>query len=88
MKTYIIKVIILFFSTYVLFEFTLAPRIDFYSKKINAIQDQSTRIKIKEKILVEMKEASKKENYFSEDERVIISNFLNKIINELEIKSK
>ena len=28
----------------------------------------------------------KKDNFFSEEERVIISNFLNKIINELELK--
>ena len=39
------------------------------------------------KILNEMEKGSKKENYFSEKERIIISNFLNKILGELKIKS-
>ena len=33
-----------------------------------------------------MKKGNEKENFFNEEEKVIISNFLNKIINELDLK--
>lgn len=72
---------------YILFEFTIGSRIDFYSNQIKSFNDQQKRIELKEKILNEMEKGSKKENYFSEKERIIISNFLNKILRELKIKS-
>ena len=33
-----------------------------------------------------MKKGTEKEYFFNENERIIISNFLNKIINELDLK--
>ena len=87
MRIYIYKIIIAVVSLYILFEFTIGSRIDFYSNKIKSINDQQKRIEFKEKILKEMEKGSKKENYFSEKERIIISNFLNKIFKELKIKS-
>ena len=35
-----------------------------------------------------MKKGTEKPNFFSDEERIIISNFLNKIINELNLKVK
>tara|TARA_B100000242_G_C42616294_1_gene290631 strand:+ start:161 stop:427 length:267 start_codon:yes stop_codon:yes gene_type:complete len=87
MRIYIYKIIIAVVSLYILFEFTIGSRIDFYSNQIKSINDQQKRIEFKEKILKEMEKGSKKENYFSEKERIIISNFLNKIFKELKIKS-
>ena len=87
MRIYIYKIIIAVVSLYILFEFTIGSRIDFYSNQIKSINDQQKRIEFKEKILKEMEKGSKKENYFSEKERMIISNFLNKIFKELKIKS-
>ncbi len=87
MRIYIYKMIIALVFLYILFEFTIGSRIDFYSNQIKSFNDQQKRIELKEKILNEMEKGSKKENYFSEKERIIISNFLNKILGELKIKS-
>ena len=57
---------------------------DFYSDKINYIADKKKRVEIKEKILIEMKKATEKEEYFTESEREIISNFIKKIFLELK----
>ena len=40
----------------------------------------------KEKIINEIEESSKKENYFNEREKIVISNFINKIFKELDLK--
>jgi hypothetical protein len=86
MRTYIIKVIIAFVATYALFEISIAPRIDFYSSKINYMNDHQKRIELKEKILLEIEKGTKKDNYLDADERLIISNFIKKIIKELDIE--
>ena len=40
---------------------------------------------MKEKLKAEMKKAIEKENYFTEEERYLISNFIKKIQDELSI---
>ena len=40
---------------------------------------------MKEKLKDEMRKAIKKENYFTEEEKYLISNFIKKIQNELSI---
>lgn len=84
MRTYIIKIIIAFIAVYMLFELTLGSKINYFSHKINSITDVQKRVEIKEKILNEMAKATAKENYFSKNEQLIISKFLNKIIKELK----
>ena len=46
--------------------------------------NQQQRIEIKEKILKEMKKGTEKENFFSDEESVILSRFINKILKELK----
>jgi len=86
MKLYVYKILIALISLYILFEFTLGSRIDLYNKKLESLSDHQLRIEFKEKILQELEKGTKKENYFSEKERKIISNFLKKIFNELDLK--
>ena len=45
---------------------------------------ENARLFIKKKILNEMKKGTEKEYIFSDEERVIISKFINKILNELK----
>ena len=54
------------------------------SSKIKSMANQQQRIEIKEKILKEMKKGTEKENFFSDEERVILSRFINKILKELK----
>jgi hypothetical protein len=88
MKLFIYKLSITTLFLYILFEFTLGSRIDFYTEKLKSLSDQQTRLEIKDKMLIEMKKGSEKEEYFSKDEREIISSFINKILDELKINTK
>ena len=86
MREYTIKIIIALVAAYILFKITIGYVINNYVTKIKSLKDYSQRTEIKEKILTEMKKGTEKEYFFNENERVIISNFLNKIINELDLK--
>jgi len=88
MREYTIKIVIALIALYVLFKITIGALANTYATKIKSFTDHSQRIVVKEKILEEMKKASEKQNFFSNEEKIIISNFLNKIIDELNIKAK
>ena len=84
MRQFILKTFIIFVAVYILFQITLGYRINQFSSKIKSIASQQQRIEIKNKILNEMKKGTEKENIFSDEERVILSNFINKILNEIK----
>ena len=86
MREYTIKIIIALVAAYILFKITIGSIINTYVTKIKSLKNYSQRTEIKEKILTEMKKGTEKEYFFNENERIIISNFLNKIINELDLK--
>ena len=86
MREYTIKIIIALVASYILFKITIGSVINTYVTKIKSLKNYSQRTEIKEKILTEMKKGTEKEYFFNENERIIISNFLNKIINELDLK--
>jgi len=47
--------------------------------------DHQSRLILKNKLKDEMKKGIDKENYFTEEERILISNFINKIKKELSL---
>jgi hypothetical protein len=85
MKLFIYKFFISLFLFYVFFELTLGKRIDYITNKLDAFSDHQSRIEFKEKLKLELKKANQKENYFTEEERILISNFIKKISSELEL---
>ena len=87
MRQFILKTAIIFVAVYILFQITLGYRINEFSSKIKSIANQQQRIEIKEKILKEMKKGTEKENFFSDEERVILSRFINKILKELKTET-
>jgi len=87
MKIFIYKTLVVIFFLYILFELTIGMRIDNINDQLNTFKDRNKRLEIKEKILSEMEKANQKENYFSEKERKIISNFVNKLFRELKINT-
>ena len=74
-------------ALYILFKITIGSVINTYFSKIEKLTNQKNRIEIKEKILLELKKGTEKENLFNSEEKIIISNFINKIIRELNISS-
>ena len=84
MKIFIYKTLIVLFSVYLLFQFTVGLKIGEYEKKLeNLIYNKQTREKIIEKVKEEIKTANQKENLFTSEERELLSNFINKIQKEL-----
>jgi len=83
MKNYIYKIIIATIALIIVFEFTIG-------RKFNQIEEISNNFLTKEgrKAMInslknEMSKATKKENYLTEDERVLINEFVSKIKKEL-----
>ena len=72
MRQFILKTSIVIFAIFILFQFTIGYRIDKISKNLNIFSNQHERIKIKEKILVEMKKGSEKAAIKSEENLKII----------------
>ena len=85
MRQFLLKISIVTVAIYILFQFTLGYRLDEITSKINFLSNQHERIQIKQKILDEMKKGTEKDNIFSEEDRVILSNFIKKIILELNL---
>jgi len=83
MRNYIYKVIIATIALIIVFEFTVG-------RKFNQIEEISNNFLTKEgrKSMInslknEMSKATNKENYLTEDERVLINEFVSKIKKEL-----
>ena len=83
MRNYIYKVIIAMIALIIVFEFTIG-------RKFNQIEEISNNFLTKEgrKAMInslknEMSKATKKENYLTEDDRILINEFLSKIKREL-----
>ena len=86
MKSFILKTLIVLFGIFVLYQSTIGSEIKNIKNKIESISDKSERQKFKNKIIVEIEKGLKKENYFDNNEREIISAFIKKILVELKIK--
>ena len=86
MKSFIQKFFISLLLLYVFFELTIGSRIDHFT---NIFTDSNSRIELKEKMKSEIRKGIEKENYFTEEERNLIRDFINKIKKELDLdKSK
>ena len=83
MKNYIYKIIIATIALIIVFEFTIGRKFN----KIDEISDnfltrEGRKVMINS-IKTEMEKATKKENFLTEDERILINNFIAKIRDEL-----
>ena len=85
MKIFLYKLLISLVAFYIFFEITIGSKIDYVEKTLNSFKDDNQRILMKDKLKEELRKAIKKENYLTEDERYLISSFIEKIKNELSI---
>jgi len=86
MKIFLAKTFIILIGLYLLFQLTIGLTINNFKQKFILLTSKGQQQIYKEKILNEIKDVNKKENIFSEEERVIISNFIKKIIKELKLE--
>ena len=85
MKIFIYKTAIITIFFAIVFEILIGSRINDFKKQINEITTKQNREKIMIKIKDEIQKANQKENYFTEDEKVLFSTFLKKIFKELDL---
>ena len=85
MRIFLVKTIIVFFATFFLFQATIGSQFESFKDSLNTFSSKEKRDVFKEKIKDEMKKGIAKENYFKEDEKILISKFFKKIFRELEL---
>jgi len=85
MKSYIYKVIIAVIALIIVFEFTIGRKFEELNKITETFVTKEGRDRMIFSIKNEMEKAINKENYLTDDERVLINKFIEKIKNELEV---
>ena len=83
MKNYIYKVIIAVIALIIIFEFTISRKFNQIEEITNSFLTKEGRKEMVKSIKIEMDRAIKKENYLTEEERVLINKFISKIKKEL-----
>ena len=87
MRQYIYKTIIIVIALILVFEFTIGKTINKFDQKIEALFSKEGRKETIISIKNEMQKAVDKDNYLSNEERVLIRSFIKKIKQELEINN-
>ena len=85
MKSYIYKVIIAVIALIIVFEFTIGRKFEELNKITETFITKEGRDRMIFSIKNEMEKAINKENYLTDDERVLINKFIEKIKNELKV---
>ena len=83
MRNYIYKVIVATVALIIVFEFTIGRKFNQIEKISNNFLTREGRKAMINSLKNEMFKATKKENYLTENERVLINEFVSKIKKEL-----
>ena len=86
MRKYIYKTIIIVIALILVFEFTIGKTINKFDQKIESLFSKEGRKATIISIKSEMQKAVDKENYLTNEERILINNFINKVKKELKVK--
>ena len=83
MRQFIYKTIIVIIALVIAFEFTIGKTINKFNQKAEMVFSKEGRKGMVVTVKKEMQKAIDKENYLTEEERLLINNFIDKIKNEL-----
>ena len=83
MRNYIYKVIIPTIAVIIVFEFTVGRKFNEFNEITQKFLTKEGRKGMVISIKSEMEKVVNKENYLTEDERILINNFISKIKKEL-----
>ena len=87
MKIFIYKTLIVIFFAFLLFEITIGQKLKKIENKIEIFNSKQEREKVADKIRNEIQRANNKENILTPKDRKLLSVFINKIINELNLNN-
>ena len=88
MNIFVYKTLFVFFVLFLLFNLTIGYQIRKIENKISNINPGDELEFLKTKIKEELKSGIKKDKIFEEEDRVLIRDFLKKVILELELNKK
>ena len=88
MRGFIYKAIIITLIFIIGFEFTIGKRIDPIVENINKFTNEQGRKELVSKLRKEMKKGLEKEYMLKEEDRVLIYNFFNKLMAEINSVEK
>ena len=86
MKKFILKISIIFIFLLLLFRFTVISLLNKYEQKLENYTSSSQINKLKEEILISIKDNNNKEKILAQEEAIILGTFIKKILKELDIK--
>ena len=87
MKKFLIRTVIVIVAVFFLYQFTFGSEISNLKSTLASFSDKGKREMFKEKLKDEMKKGIQKEKYFKEEDRILISQFLKKILKELDLNN-
>ena len=88
MKIFFVKTIIVAIAFYIVFELTIGSKIKQVQDSILKYKSKTERVKIKEKLIFEIERANNKDKILSDKDRKVISRFILKIQEELDLEKK
>ena len=83
MRGFIYKAIIITFIFIIAFEFTIGKRIDPIVENLNKFTNEQGRKELVNKLRKEMRKGLEKEHMLNEEDRVLVYNFFNKLMTEI-----
>ena len=88
MRGFIYKAVIITFIFIIGFEFTIGKRIDPIVENLNKFTDEHGRKELINKLRKEMNKGLEKEFMLKEDDRILVYNFFNKLMSEINSVEK
>tara|TARA_Y100001958_G_C20643706_1_gene175089 strand:- start:64 stop:321 length:258 start_codon:yes stop_codon:yes gene_type:complete len=83
MKIFIYKCLIVFLGLYLLYNFTIGKKIDEYESKLEYVLTDQGRDKARNLVRKEIKNSLDNEKIFDDEDRLLLRDFIDKIILEL-----
>ena len=83
MKIFVYKTIFVLVGIYVLYQFTIGKKIDYYEYKFKHVTNDQGRELIRNKVRNELKKAIERDQILNLEDRIILKKFITKIQNEL-----
>ena len=85
MKIFVYKIIVLMVGLFLLFNFTIGYQIRKIEDKVTNLSSKDKIEEIKIKLKKEIQSGLEKDKIFNEEERILLRDFLKKIVTELEL---
>ena len=83
MKIFVYKTIFILIGIYVLYQFTIGKKIDYYERNLKNLTNDQGRELIRNKIRDELRKATEKDQILNPEDRIILKKFIIKIQDEL-----